>query len=141
MKYKLQVFYSSKTGNTETMAKAIARIQKTKCDKIPPAYPVEGQKLILIGLELGKGAVDKQVKDFISDLKPERTKNVAFFVTGNSSGLDELKAILKEKQVNVLDDVYTCEVKSGLFKSGKVSSSDVQAAVDWAEKVIDSLLD
>ena len=57
MKYKMQVLYFSKTGNTEKMAQAIGKSQKAKSDKIPPAYPVEGQKLILIGLELGKGSV------------------------------------------------------------------------------------
>lgn len=141
MKYKMQVLYFSKTGNTEKMAQAIGKSQKAKSDKIPPAYPVEGQKLILIGLELGKGSVDKQVKDFINDLKPERTKNVAFFVTGNVSALEELKDILKHKGVNVLDDVYACEVKGGLFRSGKVTDEDIQAVVKWADKVTDSLVD
>ena len=141
MKYKKQVLYFSKTGNTEKMAQAIGKSQKAKSDKIPPAYPVEGQKLILIGLELGKGSVDKQVKDFINDLKPERTKNVAFFVTGNVSALEELKDILKHKEVNVLDDVYACEVKGGLFRSGKVTDEDIQAVVKWADKVTDSLVD
>ena len=141
MKYKMQVLYFSKAGNTEKMAQAIGKSQKAKSDKIPPAYPVEGQKLILIGLELGKGSVDKQVKDFINDLKPERTKNVAFFVTGNVSALEELKDILKHKGVNVLDDVYACEVKGGLFRSGKVTDEDIQAGVKWADKVTDSLVD
>lgn len=140
MKYKMQVFYSSKAGNTERMAQAIARAQGTKSDQIPPAYPVEGQKLIMIGLELGKGSADKQVKDFINDLKPERTKNVAFFVTGNTAGLAELKTLLEQKQVNVLDNIFACEVKSGLFKSGKITDGDLQAAVNWAEQVVDSLL-
>ena len=141
MKYKMQVLYFSKAGNTEKMAQAIGKSQKAKSDKIPPAYPVEGQKLILIGLELGKGSVDKQVKDFINDLKPERTKNVAFFVTGNVSALEELKDILKHKGVNVLDDVYACEVKGWLFRSGKVTDEDIQAVVKWADKVTDSLVD
>ena len=141
MKYKMQVLYFSKAGNTEKMAQAIGKSQKAKSDKIPPAYPVEGQKLILIGLELGKGSVDKQVKDFINDLKPERTKNVAFFVTGNVSALEELKDILKHKGVNVLDDVYACEVKGGLFRSGKVTDEDIQAVVKWADKVTDSMVE
>ncbi len=141
MKYKMQVLYSSKAGNTEKMAQAIGRAQKVKSDKIPPAYPVEGQKLILVGLELGKGSADKQVKDFISDLKPERTKNVAFFVTGNVSGLDDLTSTLKGNGVNVLDDVYICEVKSGLFRSGKVTEEDIESVVKWADKIVNSLID
>ena len=33
------------------------------------------------------------------------------------SKLDELKSILKGNGVNVLDDVFTCQVKGGLFKA------------------------
>ena len=62
-------------------------------------------------------------------------------MTGNVSALEELKDILKHKEVNVLDDVYACEVKGGLFRSGKVTDEDIQAVVKWADKVTDSLVD
>ena len=140
MKYKMTVLYYSKAGNAETLARAIAREQQTKGDQIPPAYPCEGQKLLLIGVETNK-AVDKQVEAFIRDLNPNRTKNVAFFCAGDDvSKLAELKSILTGNGVNVLDDVFTCQVKGGLFKSGKVSDGDVKNAVAWSNKVVDSLL-
>ncbi len=140
MKYKMTVLYYSKAGNAETLARAIAREQQTKGDQIPPAYPCEGQKLLLIGVETNK-AVDKQVEAFIRDLNPNRTKNVAFFCAGDDvSKLTELKSILTGNGVNVLDDVFTCQVKGGLFKSGKVSDGDVKNAVAWSNKVVDSLL-
>lgn len=137
MKYKMQVLYFSKAGNTEKIAQAIGRDQKTKSDQIPPAYPVEAQKLVFIGLELGK--VDKKVLDFVTDLKPARTKNVAFFVTGDAAPLAELKDILKKNGVNVVEDIHVCPVKKGLFKQGAVSDADVKACVAWASKVVDSL--
>ena len=140
MKYKMTVLYYSKAGNAEALARAIAREQQTKGDQIPPAYPCEAQKLLLIGLETNK-AVDKQVNAFVRDLNPNRTKNVAFFCAGDDvSTLDELKSILKGNGVNVLDDVFTCQVKGGLFKAGKVSDEDIKKAVAWSNKVVDSLL-
>ena len=51
MKYKMTVLYYSKAGNAEALARAIAREQQTKGDQIPPAYPCEAQKLLLIGFE------------------------------------------------------------------------------------------
>ena len=126
MKYKMQVLYFSKAGNTEKIAQAIGRDQKTKSDQIPPAYPVEAQKLLFIGLELGK--VDKKVLDFVADLKPARTKNVAFFVTGDAAPLEELKDILKKNGVNVVEDVHVCPVKKGLFKQGAVSDATLKLA-------------
>ena len=140
MKYKMTVLYYSKAGNAEALARAIAREQQTKGDQIPPAYPCEAQKLLLIVLETIK-AVDKQVNAFVRDLNPNRTKNVAFFCAGDDvSKLDELKSILKGNGVNVLDDVFTCQVKGGLFKAGKVSDEDIKKAVAWSNKVVDSLL-
>ena len=98
------------------------------------------QKLLLIGLETNK-AIDKQVNAFVRDLNPNRTKNVAFFCAGDDvSKLDELTSILKGNGVNVLDDVFTCQVKGGLFKAGKVSDEDIKKAVAWSNKVVDSLL-
>lgn len=131
------LFKSRKRGSA---GPAIAREQQTKGDQIPPAYPCEAQKLLLIGLETNK-AVDKQVNAFVRDLNPNRTKNVAFFCAGDDvSKLDELKSILKGNGVNVLDDVFTCQVKGGLFKAGKVSDEDIKKAVAWSNKVVDSLL-
>lgn len=140
MKYKMTVLYYSKNGNAEMLARAISREQKTKADQIPPAYPCEAQKLVLIGLETNK-AVDKQVDAFVRDLNPNRTKNVAFFCAGDDvSKLESLKSTLKGNSVNVLDDVFTCQVKGGLFKAGKVTEDDVKKVVDWSNKVVDSLL-
>ena len=75
----------------------------------------------------------------MADLKPARTKNVAFFVTGDAAPLEELKDILKKNGVNVVEDVHVCPVKKGLFKQGAVSDADVKACVAWASKVVDSL--
>ena len=64
-----------------------------------------------------------------------------FSVLGDDvSKLDELKSILKGNGVNVLDDVFTCQVKGGLFKVSKVSDEDIKKAVAWSNKVVDSLL-
>ena len=141
MKFKMTVLYSSKSGNAEILAQSIARDQKTKSDKIPPAYPCEAQKLVFIGLEL-EGAIDKQVKSFCQDLTPQRTKNVAFFVTNTSNSTDklqELKDILKKNGGNVVDDVHVCPVKKILFKAGRIKQNDVADAVKWASNLVDSM--
>ena len=47
---------------------------------------------------------------------------------------------MKNNGINVLDDIFTCHVKGGLFKAGKVSDEDLKKAVAWSNKVVDSLL-
>ena len=47
---KMQVLYFSKNGkgNAEAVATAVGRTFKCKCDQIPPAYPCEKEKLVII---------------------------------------------------------------------------------------------
>ncbi len=139
MKFKMRVLHFSKLGNTETMARAIAKQEGANSDQIPPAYPCENEKLVFIGVELTKKSADKSVMDFCKDLTVQRAKNVALFGTGTDfSGLDELKQIIEGNGIAVTE-MFKCEVKSSLFKKGTVTDGDVKNACDWAAKITKSL--
>lgn len=140
MLFKMRILFYSKAGNSELMAQAISREQKAGCDKIPPAYPCEGEKLLFIGVEADKKKPEAPLADFCSNLTPQRCKNVAFFAIGSSfEVIDELKSIVKKNGVNVVENTYTCSVKGGLFKKGKVSDSDLAAAAKWSNEIVQSL--
>lgn len=140
MIFKMRILFFSKTGNAELMAQSIQRQQKAGCDKIPPAYPCESEKLLFIGIESDKKVAPKQVLEFCAALNPQRAKNVAFFAIGPSfEALDELKAAVKKGGVNVIDKPYLCTVKSGLFSKGKVTDADLQGAAKWSEEIVKSL--
>lgn len=143
MKFKMRMLHFSPSGNAEKIATALAKDQGANADRIPPAYPVENEKLLFICTELKGSSVDKSVTNLCKDLTPSRAKNVAFLAIGNgsSSALSELKQMLQSKNVNVIDDIHECAVKSGLFSKGNVSDSDIENATVWARKVIDSLVD
>jgi flavodoxin len=138
MKYKMRILHFSPKGNAQRIAEGIGRSQKVSSDQIPPAYPVEGEKLLFIGVEL-KGKADKAVVNFCNNMSPARSKNVALYGVGSSfEGLSELKTILSGKGINVAG-TYECKVGGGLFGGGKLADADVKAAVDWADKLVDSL--
>ena len=141
MKFKMRALYFSPSGNAEKVARAISKAQEAVCDQIPPAYPSENEKLLFIGLETKGSSANKVVLDLCRDLTPARAKNVAFFAvgSGNFSAVDELKNIVKGKGIDVIGDTCECTVKGGLFKQGKISDEEVQKAVAWAEKLVDSL--
>lgn len=135
----MRILFYSKAGHSEALAQAIAREHRCTSDQIPPAYPCEGEKLLMIGLESAKKP-DKQVVAFCQDLTPERAKNVAFYVAGDSTEVVEpLKEIVKQKGLNVVGDTYHCHLKTVLF-SKKLTEADIQGVKDWAKQVVDSLI-
>lgn len=143
MKIRMRVLYFPETGNAEKIARVISKEQEAKTDKIPPAYPVENEKLLIIGVDLKGSSADKVIVNLCKDMNTTRAKNVAFYAVGSGSftAIDELKQIVSGKGVNVINDVYTCTVKGGLFKKGEVTAEDIKGAAGWADKIADSLME
>lgn len=139
MKFKMRVLHFSPDGNALKIAEAIAKDQQAGCDKIPPAYPVENEKLLFIGVDMKGSAAQKAVMDLCKDLSTARAKNIAFFAVGSKfDAIAELKQVVSSKGINVLE-THECAVKGGLFSKGTASADDVKAAVAWAAKIVDSL--
>jgi flavodoxin len=141
MKFKMRVLHFSPAGNAEKLADAIARKQQCNADKIPPAYPCENEKLLFIGVELKGSSAGKAVEAFCKDLNPSRAKNVAFFAVGGGSfeDIESLKKLVTAAGLNVVGSTHECVAKGGFLKKAAVTDSDVKAAVDWAEKLVNSL--
>ena len=136
---KAKSLHFSKRGTVQPIASEIGRVYQCVCDQIPPAYPCEGEKVVFIGVEMG-GKLPAPVDHFCRDLNPSRAKNVAFYlINGSVDGLNSIKSELENHGVHVVDDVFTLEVKSSLFKKGSVTDDDVKKALAWAEKVVANL--
>lgn len=139
---KAKSLHFSKTGSAQQIAAELGRVLECVCDKIPPAYPCENEKIVFIGVEMS-GRLDKSVEAFCKDLKPVRTKNVAFYVInskGDTSGLEEISKTLEANGVHVAAEPYAVTVKGGLFKKASVTDADVQAAVNWAKDIVENKL-
>jgi len=139
MKFKMRTLHFSPAGNAEKIAQAIARAQACTSDQIPPAYPIENEKLTFVIAELKSSSANKSVLNLLRDLTPARTKNVAICAIGsNFAGVAEMKQIISSKGIDVAG-VQECTVKGGLFKKAAVSEADIKSAVDWAGKIVDAL--
>ena len=44
---KAKSLHFSKSGNVQPIASEIGRVMQCVCDQIPPAYPCEGEKVVL----------------------------------------------------------------------------------------------
>ena len=140
---KMQVLYFSKDGkgNAEALATAVGRTFKCKCDQIPPAYPCEGQKLVIIVYDnYAKPA--KQLIDFCKDLKPERASNVAVITMSKtgSQGVAELEEIFKANKVEVSGKLEL-KVSKGLFGYGKLTDEDIKKANDFSTNIVKGLFE
>ena len=139
MKFKMRALHFSPAGNAEAVANGIARSQACNCDKIPPAYPIENEKLCFVVVELKSSSADKSVLNLLRDLTPARTKNVAICAIGSKfDAVAEIKQIITSKGIDVAG-VHECSVKGGLFKKAAVTEADLGAAVAWAGKIVDAM--
>lgn len=139
---KAKSLHYSKSGNVQVIAGRLGETYRCVSDQIPPAYPCEAEKIVFIGIETDK-KIEKPVVDFCKNLDPARARNVAFYLvsgSGNTSGLDPLKETLKSHGVNVAGDTLVINVKSSLFKKGKVTDADVETALKWAQDIVDNKL-
>ncbi len=134
---KMRVIYSTTKKKVVTFATAISEAFKCQLDDVPPAFPCDKEKLVVIVMSIKDAANDK-LRRFCGELNPARALNVALVVDGDKDGkgVQSVKEILKEAGTNVIDDVYT--VDGGGFLSKKISLDERTAIVKWVEGVIDN---
>lgn len=142
---KMQVLYTErkegKEGNPEIVAEKVSREFKCKSDHIPPAYPCEKERLVIIIYE-HYGALDKKLIAFCEDLDKTRAENVALISLNKdgSSDTGELKTIFDKHGV-AISGVLGLEVKKSLFGAAKVTDEQCQKAVKFAEDQVKILFE
>ncbi|MFI3325876.1 MAG: hypothetical protein R3Y35_06855 [Clostridia bacterium] len=138
---KAKSFHCSPKGLALPIASAIGDKLKCVCDKMPPAYPCDADKIVFIGAEM-KNKAPKEVNDFCRELTLARTKYVAFYVingTGDTSGLDSIIASMKANGVETVGGIHTVVVKSSLFKAGTTTQADIDSTLAWVDGIISSI--
>ncbi len=144
---KTWVLYYSRGGNTKKIADAIADELEDvlKSEQIPPAYPPENVQLMFLGTGEYAGKPDQKMLEFIRTLNPNRVKNVAVFGTNgsalpNSKAIVKVKALLKEKGINVVDESFACKGKYFIFMNRKSpDANDIANAKAYARKIYESI--
>ncbi len=131
---KMRVMYSSKKGKVFTFADAIGQACGCLVNDIPPAYPADKERLVIVVLTMGDEPNDK-VRRFCSELYPSRAQNVALVIDGpeNSEGEEILRDILKTAGTNVIPETFYLP-KCGIFGK-KITLEERQKIVDWARKM------
>lgn len=138
----MKVMYYSRSGNTKKIADAIAQSLNETAEAVPPAYPLENVKLLFLGSGLYAGKIDNKMRNFINTLNISRVKNVALFSTsgGQDTAIREMKSLLEQKGINVIDQSFICKGKSFIFIARKhPSREDLKDAQNFARSVIEKM--
>ncbi|MBR6917382.1 MAG: hypothetical protein IKN38_04290 [Clostridia bacterium] len=133
---KMRVIYSTTKKKVVTFATAIAEAFKCQTDDVPPAFPCDKEKLVVIVMSIKDEPEDK-LRRFCGELNKTRALNTALIVDGDPAGkgVASVINILKEAGTNVIDDIYTVD-GGGIFGK-KISLEERTNIVKWVEKVID----
>ena len=138
MAIKMRVLHASskkKLINLANMIKAQYTLAFNAVDCIPPAYPCDKERIVLLEVS-AKGSVSDSVRLFCRELTKARAQNVALIIDGDAAAAENLKSILAEAGTNVIDEVLF--VKCGLFGSS-VSPTEKEQAFAWVDRVIANL--
>lgn len=132
---KMRVIYSTSKKKVLTFATAIGEAFKCQVDDVPPGFPCDKEKLVVICMTM-KDKPDDKLRRFCGELNKQRALNVALIVDGNKdcAGVKQVRDILTEAGTNVIDEVYT--IDGGGFFSKKISLQERTDIVNWVDGVI-----
>ena len=138
----MRVMYSSSKKRMFTYADALARSQNISADYIPPAFPSDRERLVVLVLTLGQ-KIDDRVRRFATELTKERTFNVAFVFDSKTNELTQsMKDVIeyvKNAGANVIEDYYFVNGGSLLTLTGRITIDQRKNIVNWLEGIMASI--
>lgn len=108
-------------------------------DTIMPAYPCDGERLIVI-VASAKSSMPDDFGRFMRSIKKSVSANIAFIIDGTPENAAKIVEMAKTNDSNVMDD-NILYVKGGLpFKFMKnVSDEEMATVKKWVEGILSNL--
>lgn len=143
------VMFASKSGNTKKIADSIAaqigcEAVRVTANSDPSTMDLESYDLIFLGTGLYAGTPNEDLVRYLTKMNLKTVKRFAVFITrayaGDKMALTRLRTLLESKNQKMIDDYFAAFGGWGaLVKRGHPKSDEVQAAGQWAKKLVDSL--
>ena len=104
-------------------------------DVIMPAYPCDGERLIVI-VATAKNEMPDSFQRFVRSLKKSVTANIAFIIDGTPENARKIVEMAKSNDSNVIED-NVLYLKGGLpFKFlKKYTSEELETARNWVAEI------
>ena len=113
------------------MIKAEYDLSINAVDRIPPAYPCDKERIVILATNI-KGELKDDYRLFLGRLSKAGAANVAILAAGDDACVEKTKELLREAGTNVIED--TLKIKMGLFDS-KVTDEEKADILAWVEKI------
>ena len=132
-----RVVYATRGGNTERLAKAVAKGAGTVAIPVEEFVFSEAVDTLLIGASIYAGAIDGRFRSFLSALRPGQAKRVVVFGTsaGKKTALTEIKAILEPNGLIVMEDEFHCMGAFLFANRGRPNEEDIERAELFARTI------
>jgi len=144
---KTLVLYSTKTGNTQKIAQAIASETNAELVQVTnpgPPYGVDlgDYDLIFVGTGIRAGNPFPEMVSYLNTIDLHDSKSFAIFLTWGGAGKTnetvsgKVRKILESKNQKVVDGFFSSYGKWNMRKSSRPNENDINAAKTWAQTII-----
>ena len=138
---RMRVLTRTSKGKLLSIADEVTKlIQADKAtDTIMPAYPCDGERLIVI-VATANSSMPDDFGRFMRSIKKSVSANIAFIIDGSPDNAAKIVEMAKTNDSNVIEDEILY-IKGGLpFKFAKSVSADEMSQVkEWTEKILSKL--
>lgn len=138
---RMRVLTHTNKGKLLTIADQVTKLidaDKAR-DSISPAYPCDGERLIVV-VATAKASMPDNFGRFMRSIKRSVSANVAFIIDGTPENAAKIVEMAKTNNSNVIEDDILY-VKGGLpFKFAKKVTPEESAAVEaWVKGILAKL--
>ncbi len=138
---RMRVLTQTSQGKLLAIADEVTKlIQADKAtDVIMPAYPCDGERLIVI-VAKAKATMPDSFCRFMRSLKRSVTANIAFIIDGTEENAKKIVEMAKTNNSNVMEDKILY-INGGLpFKfMKKVTDEEMTTVKEWVEDILKNL--
>ncbi len=140
-KMRMRVLTQTSKGKMLAIADRLTKLidADKDTDVIMPAYPCDGERLIII-VASAKASMPDSFTRFLRTITRNNTANIAFVIDGSKENAKKIVDMVKDSGCNIIAD-NILYIKGGLpFKFAKSVSPEETAAVEnWVSEIKNSL--
>lgn len=134
---KIAVRYYTKTGNTKRLAEAVAKAVGTEAQpvSVPVTEPVD---ILFLGNSYYAFSIDPEVRSFIRGLDKSKIGRIVNFGSAAmlNSTYKKVKAEADKAGIPMDEREFHCKGEFKGIHKGKPDESDLQAAAEFAKKIV-----
>ena len=137
---RMRVLTQTNKGKLIALADEVTKlIQADKAtDVIMPAYPCDGERLIVI-VASAKATMPDSFCRFMRSLKKSVTANIAFIIDGTPENAAKIVEMAKTNNSNVIEDILYMNGGIPLKFIKKYSPEELATVKAWVEKTLANL--